>query len=112
MADITLWLPESRTVIHQALGKAAEESAELSKILSRCLIQGLDACEPVTGKPNIVSLAEELADMDAAIAWLFEVVPRQGQFVLLNDEDHNARADRKLDGFRRWQEMLEAHAHG
>ena len=105
MADITLWLPESRTVIHQALGKAAEEAAELSKILSRCLIQGLDASDPKTGIPNRVSLAEELADMDAAIAWLFEVIP-------MNDEDHNARADRKLDGFRRWQDMLEAHAHG
>ena len=105
MADITLWLPESRTIIHQALGKAAEESGELTKILARCLIQGLDACDPKTGVPNRVSLADELADMHAAMGWLFEVLD-------IDAETHNARADRKIDGFRRWQDMLEAHADG
>lgn len=105
MADITLWLPESRTVIHQALGKAAEEAAELSKILSRCLIQGLDEKDPESWKPNFDSLAEELADLEATTQWLFELLD-------LDVEAHNARADRKLDGFRRWQQMLEAHAHG
>lgn len=105
MANITLWLPESRTVIHQALGKGAEEAAELAKILSRCLIQGLDASDPKTGIPNLTSLADELADMEATIEWLFELLP-------LDVEAHNARAGRKLAGFRRWQEMLEAQAHG
>lgn len=105
MADITLWLPESRTVIHQALGKAAEEAGELSTILSRCLIQGLDEKDPESWKPNLDSLAEELADVEAATEWLFELLD-------LDVEAHNARAGRKLDGFRRWQKMLEAHAHG
>lgn len=102
MADITLWLPETRTVIHQALGKAAEESAELSKIAVRCMIQGLDAVDPVTGKPNRKSLADELADVEATTEWLFELLS-------LDVEAHNARATRKLEGFRRWQAMIEAH---
>lgn len=102
MTDITLWLPETRTVIHQALGKAAEESAELSKIAVRCIIQGLDAVDPVTGKPNRQSLADELADIEATTEWLFELLS-------LDVEAHNARATRKLEGFRRWQAMIEAH---
>jgi len=105
MADITLWLPESRTVIHQALGKGAEEAAELGKILSRCLIQGMGASDPKTGVPNLTALADELADMEAVIEWLFELLP-------LDVNTHNTRAGRKLDGFRRWKEMLEAHADG
>lgn len=105
MSDITLWLPESRTVIHQALGKGAEEAAELGKILARCLIQGLDEKDPKTGVPNLAALADELADMEATIEWLFELLP-------LDVESHNARAGRKLDGFRRWKAMLEAYAHG
>lgn len=105
MADITLWLPESRTVIHQALGKGAEEAAELGKILARCLIQGMDALDPKTGIHNLGALADELADMEAVIEWLFELLP-------LDVDTHNTRAGRKLEGFRRWQEMLEAHRHG
>lgn len=105
MADITLWLPESRTVIHQALGKAAEEAAELAKILSRCLIQGLDASDPETGKPNLASLADELADVEATTEWLFRLLP-------LDVDSHNTRAGRKLDGFLLWQKMLEDHLHG
>lgn len=100
MAEITLWLPEPDPVTHQALGKAAEECGEASQILARCLIQGLAARDPKTGQPNIERLAEELADIDAAISWLFELLD-------LDLETHNARADRKLEGFREWQAMIQ-----
>lgn len=100
MADlISPWKPEPDLLIHQALGKACEEASELANILARCLIQGLNESEPVTGKPNRKSLFEEIADVDAAIQWLRELV---------NDEYDGDRADRKLNGFRRWQRMLEA----
>lgn len=97
--SITLWKPEPDVLIHQALGKACEEASELSNILARCLIQGLNEAEPVTGKPNRQALFEEIADIDAALQWLRELV---------NDEYDGDRADRKLNGFRRWQRMLEA----
>ena len=96
--SITLWKPEPDVIIHQALGKACEEANELAGILARCLIQGLDQSEPVTSKPNRQALFEEIADLDAAVQWLRELV---------NDEYDGARADRKLNGFRRWQRMLE-----
>ncbi|MBB4277061.1 hypothetical protein [Rhizobium mongolense] len=96
--SITLWKPEPDVLIHQALGKACEEANELSGILARCLIQGLNSSEPVTGKPNRQALSDEIADLDAAVQWLRE---------LIGDEYDEARADRKLSGFRRWQRMLE-----
>lgn len=70
MSGITLWKPEADVIIHQALGKACEEATELASILARCLIQGLDQSEPVTGKPNRQALFEEIADLDAAVQWL------------------------------------------
>ena len=97
--SITLWKPEPDVIIHQALGKACEEATELASILARCLIQGLDRSEPVTGKPNRQALFEEIADLDAAVQWLRELV---------QDDYDESRADRKLNGFRRWQRMLEA----
>ncbi|WP_259667103.1 hypothetical protein [Rhizobium lentis] len=101
MSDITLWKPEPDILIHQALGKAGEEAGELATILFRCLIQGLDASEPVTGEPNRRSLFDEIADVLAATQWLRD---------LIGDEFDQARFDRKLAGFRRWQAMLEEDA--
>lgn len=97
--SITLWKPEPDVVIHQALGKACEEASELANILARCLIQGLDQSEPVSGKPNRKALSDEIADLDAAVQWLRE---------LTGEEYDEERADRKLNGFRQWQRMLEA----
>lgn len=96
--SITLWKPEPDLLTHQALGKACEEASELSNILARCLIQGLDASDPRTGKPNRQALFEEIADVDAALQWLREIV---------NDEYDSDRSHRKWSGFRRWQKMLE-----
>lgn len=103
MGGITLWKPESNVLIHQALGKAAEESSELAKIAVRCMIQGIDASDPGSGKSNRHALADEIADAEAAIQWLREII---------NDEFDGDRADRKLNGFRRWQKMLEDDARG
>ncbi|MBP1850539.1 hypothetical protein [Rhizobium halophytocola] len=99
---ITLWLPEPDIVTHQALGKAAEEASELSKIAARCMIQGLDASDPKSGIANRQALADELADMEAVIGWITDLLK-------IDIETHNARADRKYTGFAEWQKMLEAH---
>jgi hypothetical protein len=99
--SINLWKPEPDILIHQALGKLAEESAELSQAVARCLIQGYHAEEPVTHKLNSTQLMDEIADVKAAIRWLFDVLeePFFGE---------SPRERRKLDGFKRWQSMLEA----
>ena len=45
------------------LGKLTEELGEAVTAASRCLIQGIDESEPVSGKPNKEWLEEELADV-------------------------------------------------
>ena len=99
--SITLWKPEPDVVLHQALGKLAEECAELSQALARCLIQGYREEEPATQKLNRTQLMEEVADVKAAMRWLFDVIdePFKGE---------SSRERRKFAGFKCWQAMLEA----
>lgn len=98
--SITLWKPEPDVLIHQALGKLAEECAELSQALARCLIQGYREEEPVTHKLNRIQVREEMADVKAAMRWLSELVNEQW--------GESPREARKLAGFQQWQHMLEA----
>jgi len=98
MSDlISLWKPEPDLVTHQALGKSLEECGELSKILARCLIQGVNEVEPITIALNKQELLKEIADVYAATTWLLEV---------LDDKLDEERVKRKLEGFRRWDKML------
>jgi hypothetical protein len=102
MADqITLWKPEPDVVLHQALGKLAEECAELSHIVARCLIQGYTASDPSSGQHNYVLLRQEMSDVIAAMGWLARLRDEL-------DVDGAPRQSRKLDGFLRWQALIEA----
>lgn len=100
MADITLWLPERDLIRRQVLNKLTEEAGELLQIVGRCLAQGLDEADPKTGKPNIEALADEIADITAAILWLRGVITLPPSI--------EPRTTRKLAGFREWQTLLEA----
>lgn len=100
MPDITLWLPENDLIRRQVLNKLTEEAGELLQIVGRCLAQGVDQSDPKTGKPNIEALADEIADVTAAIIWLRTTLTLSAGF--------EARAARKLAGFREWQGLLEA----
>lgn len=60
------WTPEQDPLVLALLGKFLEELGELQAILARCLIQGLNESNPVTNKPNLETLGEELADVGAA----------------------------------------------
>lgn len=99
ISDIALWKPEANVILHQALGKLAEETGELQQIVARCLIQGISASDPKTGQINHERLQEEISDVVAAIRWL-----RSIGFLRVD----SPREDRKLAGFRRWERMLEA----
>jgi hypothetical protein len=59
------WIPEKDARILAVTGKLGEEAAELSKICHRIAIQGLNGIDPATGKPNVVALLEEIADVRA-----------------------------------------------
>lgn len=97
-ADATPWHPMSNPVDVKHLGKLAEELGELSAAVARCLIQGIDECEPVTGKPNREWLEDELADVFAGMQL---VVPHFG----LNVQRIEERIDRKMTRLRNWHEM-------
>jgi NTP pyrophosphatase (non-canonical NTP hydrolase) len=61
------WTPDTNKTNLRVLGKAAEEAGEYGSALARCIIQGINESEPVTGKPNKEWLEEEVADVLATI---------------------------------------------
>lgn len=68
------WQPIQEKYLLAALGKLGEEASELSSAIFRCIIQGLNEKEPVTGKVNRIWLEEEIADTLAMIDLLFNTI--------------------------------------
>ena len=72
------WEPVSDRTDLKLLGKLLEELGELTSVVSRCLIQGIDEVQPVTGKSNRLWLEEEYADVYAnmlLVAHRFDLRP-------------------------------------
>lgn len=59
------WTPETSQHRLAVLGKLAEEGTEVATAAVRCIIQGIDEREPVTGKLNREWLEDEIADIRA-----------------------------------------------
>ncbi|HEY2178053.1 MAG TPA: hypothetical protein VGH15_05675 [Caulobacteraceae bacterium] len=97
------WRPIKDAVDLKHLGKLAEELGECQAAVARCIIQGLDEREPVTGKLNREWLEEEIADVAANLQLVHE---RFG----LDHDRMAARAHRKLDLLRAWHAMAGAPA--
>ena len=57
------WNPETSQHRLAVLGKLAEEGSEVATAATRCIIQGIDEREPVTGKLNREWLEDEIADI-------------------------------------------------
>lgn len=89
------WHPDTDTVNLKHLGKLAEELSEAGSATARCIIQGIDECEPETGKLNREWLEDELADVMVNAELCTQ---RFG----LNIERMAARMDRKREHLRRW----------
>lgn len=66
------WHPMSSPVDLKHLGKLVEELNECSAAAARCIIQGIDEAEPVTGKVNREWLEEEIADVIANVGLVIE----------------------------------------
>ena len=99
MTDPQPWQPESSPENLAVLGKCGEEAGELGQILARCIIQGIDESEPVTGKPNRQALEEEIADVWATTHL---AIARFG----LDLEGIEARAQTKARYLAKWLEKL------
>lgn len=91
--DKNPWHPMTDPVGIKHIGKLQEELGELNSALARCLIQGIDEAEPVTGKPNKQWLREEIADVYASLSLLEE------HFNISCDYE---RIEQKQERLRRW----------
>lgn len=61
------WHPIDNKVDLKHLGKLGEELAELSRIVCRIIIQGMDGVDPANGEVNRDNLQKEIADVYANI---------------------------------------------
>jgi len=92
------WQPTKNTLDLKHLGKLSEELAELSQVVARCIIQGVDEVHPVTGKSNKLWLAEEVADVYANLYLLEEHFSLDTEFVY-------RRSGEKLEFLESWHGM-------
>lgn len=93
------WQPMSNPIDLAHLGKLGEECGELGAAIARCIIQGIDACEPVTGKPNRLWLEDEIADV---LAGLHLVTQRFG----LDEVRMQERCLKKMRHLQNWHAQL------
>lgn len=89
------WRPLTNAMDLKHLGKLAEECAELNAAIARCIIQGVDECEPVTGKSNRKWLTDEIADVLANINLVTSHFD-------LSKVEIEKRATQKIAHLRRW----------
>lgn len=99
LKDPSPWIPMSKPIDLKHLGKLAEELAECGAAVSRCLIQGIEEAEPVTGKINRAWLEDELADVIANAELNIEHFD-------LDIKRITERVERKKERLRRWHKML------
>jgi hypothetical protein len=93
------WNPETSQHRLAVLGKLAEEGSEVATAAVRCIIQGIDECEPVTGKSNREWLEDEIADIMAQCNLAVTALGlSHGRIV--------QRVKRKMDYTGSWQETL------
>ena len=95
-AALEPWHPMTDPVSVKTLGKLIEELGELQSAAARCLIQGIDAGHPVTGKPNETWLMEEIADVMASIELTIE------RFFHMNRKDIMERKFAKKQRLQAW----------
>jgi hypothetical protein len=101
MSSYTLnpWQPEHDKVNLAVLGKACEELTECATAVSRCIIQGIDESEPVTGKLNREWLTEEIADAYATLDLMCAHFGLDGSII-------NTRITKKLKHLQSWHRLI------
>ena len=93
------WQPMPDKTDLKHLGKLLEELGELTSAVSRCLIQGIDEVQPVTGKSNRLWLEEEYADVYAGMLLVARRFGLRADFV-------HQRMDEKVAYLKNWHEMV------
>lgn len=92
------WINETDPKVIRRIGKLGEEVAELAKVLFRIQIQGINGVDPASGKTNLQSLMEELADVSVQSDLTIEHFG-------FNTAAMVERMDRKRANMREWEEI-------
>ena len=93
------WQPETNPVRLAIYGKWQEELGECNSAIARCLCQGIDECDPETGKPNRQWLSEEIADIIMGYELAVEHFGLDMEFI-------RARADAKKAHKKEWHKLI------
>jgi NTP pyrophosphatase (non-canonical NTP hydrolase) len=96
--EMNPWHPMSDPVDLKHMGKLCEETGELTQVVARCIIQGIDTCDPVTQKLNRDWIEDEVADVLANI----ELVRDRFK---LDKEKIAVRAAKKKAQLKIWHDM-------
>jgi hypothetical protein len=99
LRDADPWQPMTRPIDLKHLGKFGEELGETVAAVMRCVIQGIDEAEPVTGKVNRKWLEDEIADV---LANAELVLKHFG----LDRKRIDLRKNRKIVHLRQWHDKL------
>lgn len=94
------WLVETNPLRNRHLGKSLEELGELSAVVARCIIQGIDEIDPSSGKTNRLRLEEEIADVQAQLQGLKVVFD-------LDEVKIMSREWQKIKNMEQWSALLE-----
>lgn len=98
MAKMNKWELEKSDLVRRRMGKTGEELAELSKVVNRIQIQGIDGIDPDSGKTNRQCLIDETADVRAQ---LFTNI----YALKLPRREIDAREDRKVEQMAEWESL-------
>lgn len=98
MKPLNPWHPIKNAVDLKHLGKFSEELGECSAAVARCIIQGVNKREPVTGKLNREWLEDEIADVLGNAALVLERFKLNGRRI-------RERARKKVKRLRTWHRM-------
>ena len=98
MSNVSKWQPTTDRMLQRRMGKTGEELGELSAVVCRIQIQGIDEIDPSSGKTNRMRLEDEIADVQAQ---LDETIARLG----LNVEAIEKRRQVKRGYMQEWESM-------
>lgn len=96
--DASPWVPMTEPIDLMVMGKLSEELAECGSAAARCIIQGIDECEPSTGEVNRRWLEKEIADVLANIELTVERFGLDTDFI-------GERSAFKMRYLRKWHSM-------
>lgn len=99
------WIPEQNIHYQAAFGKLIEELGELIAVVGRCQIQGVNESDPDTNEINIKVLHDEIADVNAAIYIVNDILR-------MNIEQINRRMMQKIRHLQGWHKLLDERYNG